>query len=558
MNENSFEPKLDFKTASNSCDTLAPVKSICMNPPILNLPSKTVGIGRGKNLSMFINNNRHVSSCDSASEKSMVHIMSPDDTDTTTALANASDPMVEDADVAYPLEINECKETSTVETMKAELQPIFQPVNNFTEPKLQHPALVKSEIKPLLNIPQEPELPCIQATMNDIKPFTANIITSDYNDGNTQVTEAKENQIKKKRRLNLDEYLKRKRGHKENVNVLTNRNLNDDQTSAIKLETTDTHATAEDVKPNLDALNLEEIIIVSMGTNTDISIPPNSQYQNDATNNSDLSHILKSNYLFDINDTIIKAKGEHVKISNNSLIASIQDVLLKKCKPNGIQPAPISSIKADIGDVHGEDKTIMHLRKDRIRVATKSVDVQTDCLLMFPMLRKSIDSGRSSMRDSITKYSDSDRHRGRSMDNEYKRSCSPDSDSSLSSPHKSRRYGGRSRSPSYNKYKYYKNESYKRKRNYISRQDSSCRSDSDSSQSQDSRILQSSYSDALPKYSFKNLNDQHSNHPRKNIGRFSCEGIVFGTQFILFVYFKPFRGASHRLCWSYRAKYDKR
>lgn len=528
--ENSFEPKLDFKTASNSCDKLAPVKSICLNPPNLNLPSKTVGIGRGKNLSMFIKINHHESSCDSASDIEIDMVL-----DTKAGIAQAGDPMVTVADVTYPDEIKENKSIVQPKlTIKAELQPIFQPVhsnvmpetlNNLTGPIQQHQFIVKTESKPLLRIAQEPELPCMQATISDTKPLTVNISTSDFNEGNTQATGAKE--IKKKIRLNLDEYLKRRRGHKENCNVLANRSLNDEKLSAIKLETTDKNVSADDVKPNLDSLNLEEIIIVSMGTNTDISIPPNSQYHNDATNNTDLSHILKSNYLFDINDTIIKANGENVKISNNSLIASIQDVLLKKCKPNGNQLTSIS-VKAENGDVHGEDKTIMHLRKDRIRVATRNVDVQTDCLLMFPMLRKSIDSGRSSMRDSTTKYSDSDRHRGRSIDNDHKRSCSPDSDSSLSSPHKSRRYGGSSRSPSYNKYNYYKNGSYKRKRNYGSRQDSSSRSDSDSSQSENSRILHNSYSDVQSKYSFKNNNDQHSNHQRKNIGRFSYKGVVLG------------------------------
>lgn len=542
VQENSFEPNLDFKTASNSCDKQVPVKSICMNSPIMNLPSKSVGVGRGKNLSMFINHNDEESSCDSASEKSMVDIMSLEDTDTNAPIANASEPMVMVADDTYSQQIEEYEEMSVVQpelTMAAGLQSVCPPVhsngtqitvNHLSDSKQRHPALLETGTEVLLNVSQQSELPCIQAIIDDKKTVPATITTSDSNDGNTQVTEAKENQIKKKRRLNLDEYFKRRRGHKENLNVLTNRSLNDDLKSSIKLETTDTNAIAEDQKPNLDALNLEEIIIVSMGTNTDISIPPNSQYQNDSTNNSDLSHILKSNYLFDINDTIIKANGENVKISNNSLIASIQDVLLKKCKPNGIQLAAISSVKAENGDVHGEDKTVMHLQKDRYRVATRSVDVQTDCLLMFPMLRKSIDSGRSSMRDSTTKYSDSDRHRGRSID-DHKRFCSPDSDSSLSSPHKSRRHGSSSRSTSYtNNYNYYKKGSYNRKRNYGSRQDSSCRTDSDSSQSESSRVMQHIPS----KYSYKHNIEQRSNHQRKNIGRFSCEGYIFGITIIYY------------------------
>lgn len=175
----------------------------------------------------------------------------------------------------------------------------------------------------------------------------------------------------------------------------------------------------------------EEIIIVSVSANTDITIPP--VFEKLVAANSDSKS--SSSLLYNINDTIQKASmcGEAVKISSNSLISSIQDVVLKKSGPdmllssnsspfhkspnvgvsppsqfspekpemsktaeciNAVRKAALSSDKpaadseADAAKMeHGEDKIIMHLRKDRIRQKTISISTQTDFLTQFPALK---------------------------------------------------------------------------------------------------------------------------------------------------------------------------
>lgn len=164
----------------------------------------------------------------------------------------------------------------------------------------------------------------------------------------------------------------------------------------------------------------EEIIIVSASSNTEISIPPRSLLPNCSAdslkhvNKASRSLLKSSALLYNISNTFQKVHAsETVKITTNSLITSIQGVVAKKTgaslvthastdeslitalanggeklrsskKCNGVEIICNSVKNSD--HQHGEDKIIMHLRKDRIRNRTYSASVQTDILPEFPPL----------------------------------------------------------------------------------------------------------------------------------------------------------------------------
>lgn len=204
-------------------------------------------------------------------------------------------------------------------------------------------------------------------------------------------------QVKKK--LNLEEYLKRRPDLKLQLS----------KASEIKTEP-NWPANQNDAKPDKQCVAnsvqdlYEEIIVVSIGSNTDVTIPFNE----------DLSGDVKSIKL------ISKISGEH--ITSNSLIASIRDVIIKKssslnCSNSNNAPDGVTS-ENEKETEHGEDKTIMHLKKDRIRNKCVSVAVQTDCDIRFPVLErpkiaayaKSLSrSPSTSSRSSYSSYSSDNR-----------------------------------------------------------------------------------------------------------------------------------------------------
>ncbi|XP_037814735.1 myb-like protein O [Lucilia sericata] len=132
----------------------------------------------------------------------------------------------------------------------------------------------------------------------------------------------------------------------------------------------------------------EEIIIVSASCNTDISIPPLPNQSIQPVNNATRSLLKSSALLSTITNSFEKVKAnDNVKISTSSLIASIQDVVVNKT-------LPLEDTTPTSGDVkdtkkpehHGEDKIIMHLRKDRIRKRMCTIAIQTDLQPEFPPL----------------------------------------------------------------------------------------------------------------------------------------------------------------------------
>jgi hypothetical protein len=112
----------------------------------------------------------------------------------------------------------------------------------------------------------------------------------------------------------------------------------------------------------------EEIIIVSMGCNTDVSIPP---LENDA------------NFLVNIVNNLNKNNNvDSILSSSTTLFSSIQAVVQGKCTNSEVVEEPA----CDKDKEHGEDKTIMHLRKDRLRPFKCTMSTQTDSQPFFPPL----------------------------------------------------------------------------------------------------------------------------------------------------------------------------
>lgn len=187
-----------------------------------------------------------------------------------------------------------------------------------------------------------------------------------------------------KKKLNIQEYLKRK-----SINPLAceKAKVCRDEHSYGKPVETSAKPTADENCPvqSSETSLYEEIISVSMGCATDVSIP---ELRVDATTASKSTVLLSS-----IQTTIEKANAaiEHGKISSSSLLSSIQDVILKKTTIRmemdvSVDEKNPGTKKEDYE--HGENKVIMHLRKDRVRPTTVTIAIQTDPYFQFPPLER--------------------------------------------------------------------------------------------------------------------------------------------------------------------------
>lgn len=120
----------------------------------------------------------------------------------------------------------------------------------------------------------------------------------------------------------------------------------------------------------------EEIIIVSMGCNTEITIPP---FEND------MDEKPASNFLVNIVNNLNKNSNVDALLnSSTSLFSSIQAVVQGKCTAAEVDDEDVTVKDKD--KEHGEDKTIMHLRKDRLRPFKCTIAIQTDSQPLFPPL----------------------------------------------------------------------------------------------------------------------------------------------------------------------------
>ncbi|XP_017081734.1 uncharacterized protein LOC108115004 [Drosophila eugracilis] len=124
----------------------------------------------------------------------------------------------------------------------------------------------------------------------------------------------------------------------------------------------------------------EEIIIVSVSCNTDITIPPNQ------LSKASPRSLLKSSVLL---YNISNGQDGNKNISN-SLIASIQSEVVRQTSSTALAAMPSNgsqhTTSTDQNFQHGEDMIIMHLPKDRVRKTLVSISTQTDLQPEFPLL----------------------------------------------------------------------------------------------------------------------------------------------------------------------------
>lgn len=195
-----------------------------------------------------------------------------------------------------------------------------------------------------------------------------------------------------KRKLNIHEYLKRKGTNATGAG------------GKVKCRTDVAPPKAEDKIKDEDVKKTsnpmyEEIIIVSVGCGTDISIPELS-FGNKISIESNACKSKETVLLSDIQTTIVKANSaiELGKISSTSLISSIQNEILKKSTETKAESAaskqPPKAGNAQEETVHGENKVIMHLRKDRIRPRTATIAIQTEPYFQFPPLERLPSTGK--------------------------------------------------------------------------------------------------------------------------------------------------------------------
>lgn len=124
---------------------------------------------------------------------------------------------------------------------------------------------------------------------------------------------------------------------------------------------------------------IEEITIVSIGCNTDITIPTFDDSSNDSDNKP------ATKFLTSIVNNLNKDNVESLLNSSTSLFSSIQAVVQGKCISTETETEQSCEISKESSE-HGEDKTIMHLRKDRLRPFKCSVGTQSDNISLFPPL----------------------------------------------------------------------------------------------------------------------------------------------------------------------------
>lgn len=130
-------------------------------------------------------------------------------------------------------------------------------------------------------------------------------------------------------------------------------------------------------RPLFNPAVYEEIIMVSNGCNTEITISPNDE--------SDENQQSGSKFLKNIVNNLKKENIENVLNSSTSLFSSIQAVVQKRCASTETKSENTCDTSTESNN-QGEDKVIMHLRKDRLRPFKCSVGLQTEDMTLFPPL----------------------------------------------------------------------------------------------------------------------------------------------------------------------------
>lgn len=143
---------------------------------------------------------------------------------------------------------------------------------------------------------------------------------------------------------------------------------------------------AADAKPP----SFDEIQIVSVGCNTNTTIRPDYQSASLLSNLSNRirtkAPLTTNSLLFSIQDVVIRKTNTEFDSTQKSPTTSPAAAEYSPGKPEGACEGAVPNDHT--GYHHGEDKVIMHLRKDRIRAKTLSTSCQTDVTPEFPELER--------------------------------------------------------------------------------------------------------------------------------------------------------------------------
>lgn len=258
----------------------------------------------------------------------------------------------------------------------------------------------------------------------------AEIIASPLNDDNN--SNSSDVLVKERKRLKLEDYKKRRANikdeHKETLPLfdLPRRiavELCDIPSLPPLMLPTDPEECAKlarmaemprtnprDEAYRMDTLNFnpdkyEEIVLVSTGSNTEVTISPTDESRNGGGKTL-------------LNDIVRENKDELMLTSSMSLFSSIQAVVVQGSKELNEQKRDKFEEKE-----HGEDKIIMHLSKNRLKPFSCSIAIQTDSHPLFPPLLVSSSINSKPIRNFRRKVSRS-RSRSRSFSPEYDRKFS--------------------------------------------------------------------------------------------------------------------------------------
>jgi hypothetical protein len=121
----------------------------------------------------------------------------------------------------------------------------------------------------------------------------------------------------------------------------------------------------------------EELVLISMGCNSDITIPPkeiDEEYENKPS----------TKFLTNIVNSLQEPSTKTLLNSSTTLFSSINAILQEKCV--NAKSDVETNKTADCDGEYGENKVIMHLKKDRLRPIMCTIAIQTDTTPLFPPL----------------------------------------------------------------------------------------------------------------------------------------------------------------------------
>lgn len=366
------------------------------------LPGKKIGIGRGKNLKMFENPAKVTPKSEVVDTKSKqiesnklkndkiklkTEETEQDEEENKSDLKNSESNLVNQA-IVVPIQTQ--TQTQTLPKTQTETFPIKRKLNLEEYKKRRENPSLPFAIKKTNNITQQTNKiktePSQQTSIHPTVSIKSNIIKSPKTNEVTSIVKSlKENQLTKKvidpiteaknKVLRMQEL--KKAQHIKIIDSTVSRKVGRvTKLPPLKDIVKDSYKIPIRDNTPINNSEYEEIVIVSVGCNTDITHTSNgnNMIQQQKPSNS----LLKCNNL---NNSLTNLRpDERLKMSNDSPLSIENNAAKKTINPSKSLELTESNENIIVSE-HGEDKIIMHLRKDRIRKPCISQSTQTEDLL---------------------------------------------------------------------------------------------------------------------------------------------------------------------------------